>query len=300
MTRMLAAASILSLLAGSALAAVPKTGLNLQVSLDGTNWSNEVSLNPNLTSRRVLVRASVSWVSDSGPTPIGFAAMTWQPVVANVRETDSIAAFANVGNNTNGGGVDLGSDPLNGPFGRVRPFAATGPSGLQSYVVHRHAAGSGDAPAGNYLRIARNDVTRWMGTGATTGTAAVNNFNGAGGIACVQKGMPQVGTADPAFRSGISNIVIFQFAVDAGTLAPGEMLDLGIDAPLDGASRDSTTGVRRGTWFASETDSFGSMTAELMVTGSTIHLVPTPAASSLVAIGTMLMTSRRRRTPRTT
>ena len=293
MIRSASFALVLGIAAGTTLAA-SSTNLNLQVSLDGVSWSNQVSFNPNLGQRRVLVRALVSWNSDDGITPVGFAGLTWQPVVSNVRDTDEIAPFANVGNNTNGGSVEISGDPLNGPFGRVRPFAATGPSGLQSYIVHRHVANSGDAPSGSYLRIARNDVTRWMGTGPTSGTGAVNNFNGVGGIACVQKGLPQVGPTDPAFRFGATDVLIFQFALDAGLLAPGEERTFGVDAPLEGMSRDATTGVRRATWFSSTTDNFGSLTAAVNVTGASITLVPSPAALGLFTCGGLVMTSRRR------
>lgn len=293
MIRSTSFALALGLAAGTTLAA-SSTNLNLQVSLDGLSWSNQVSYNPNLGQRRVLVRALVSWNSDDGVTPVGFAGLTWQPVVSNVRASDEIAPFANVGNNTNGGAIDISSDPLNGPFGRVRPFAATGPSGLQSYIVHRHVANSGDAPSGSFLRIARNDVTRWTGTGPTSGTGAVNNFNGAGGLACVQKGFPQVGPTDPAFRFGSTDVLIFQFAIDAGLLDPGESRTLGVDAPLEGMSRDSTTGARRATWFASTSDNFGSLIAAVNVTGASINLVPSPAALGLFTCGSLVMTARRR------
>lgn len=279
---------------GITLAQASRTLLNLQVSRDGVNWTNELTLDPSTDGGRVLMRASVSWQSDGHNLPIGFASLTWQPVISGVRAGDSVASFANMGNNTNGGGVDLDGSPVDGPFGRVRPFAATGPSGLQSYVVHHHTNGSGDAPAGSYFRIARNDVTRWMGTGLTIGTAAVNNFNGAGGIATVQKGASLVGTADPAFRFGITDITILQLGLDFAARAPGETSEIGIGAPLEGASRDATTGVRRGTWYQYSNDNSGNMSGDLVVTGATIHLVPTPAAMGLLISAGLVASSRRR------
>jgi len=287
---------LLALAAGSgiALAQASRTLLNLQVSTDGVNWSNELFANPNEGALRVLVRASVSWSSTTTNVPVGFSSLTWQPVIAGMRNTDTLAPFANVGNNTNGGGVDLDDSPLDGPFGRLRPFAATGPSGLQSYVAHHHSNGSGEAPAGEYLRIARNDITRWMGTGPTLGTGAVNNFNGAGGLACVQKASASRGTDDPAFQFGVTDIAIFQIALDFAQINPGENRVVDITAPLAGTSRDSTTGVRRGTWFANTTESFPSLAGDLLVTGAAIHLVPTPAALSLLAAGGLIAAGRRR------
>ena len=288
---------LLALAAGSgiALAQASRTLLNLQVSRDGLNWTNDLTLDPSIDGGRVLLRASVSWSSTTTTVPVGFASLTWQPIISGVGAGDSIADFAAAGNNTNGGGVDLDDSPMDGPFGRVRPFAATGPNGiLQRYMVHRHTNGSGEAPPGNYLRIARNDITRWVGTGATTGTSAANNFNGSGGIATVQKGAGQIGSADPAFRFGITNITILQLGIDFANRAPGETSEIGIGAPLEGASRDSTTGVRRGTWYSSTTDNFGSISGDLLVTGATVHLVPTPAALSLLVSAGLIASSRRR------
>jgi hypothetical protein len=164
--------------------------LDILVSKDGLNFGPKVWVNPSAGESRVYVAYVMSY--DGTAAPNAFASLTFQPVFSNIRVgTDSIAAFANTGNNTNGGSIDSRysySQP--GGFGRLKPWAATGPSTSQTYAVHTHTSLSGGAPAGYYLRIARNDVTRWMGTGATTGTAAVNNFNGVGGVICGQKQTP--------------------------------------------------------------------------------------------------------------
>jgi hypothetical protein len=282
----------------AALGTVGNTLLNLQVSRDGTTWTNSLEFNPNDVGRRVLVRASVSWLANGGPSPIGFASLTWQPVISNVRDSETIAPFANAGNNLNGGGVDLDSTPLDGPYGRVRPFAATGPSGLNFYSIQRHTNGSGGAPATSYLRIARNDITNWAGVGPTSGTAAANNFNGAGGVACVQKGVGNVGSADPAFAYGTQDIVIFQFALDVGTLTPGEHRNLGVAAPLEGMSRNSTTGERKANWFTSSSDNFGDLEGAVVVNEAHINLVPSPASLTLLGLANVAFSSRRRFSPR--
>lgn len=296
-TSLIATAGLAGLagLTGYAAAQTNSTELRFEVSTDGLNWGSEVSHNPNEGQRRILVRAMVSWASTGTVVPIGFASMTWQPVITNVRSGDSVPNFANQGNNTNGGGVSLDGTPLDGPFGRIRPFAATGPSGLQSYATHAHTNNAGGAPAGSYIRFARNDITNWMGTGPTTGSDAVNNFNGAGGIAVVQKSFGQVSPGvDPPFQFGIADINIFQFAIDVDTLAPGEVRMLNLLAPLEGISRDLTTGQRSASWFASNSDNFGSIKAPVNVFGAQINLVPSPAALSLLMCGGLTLNRRNR------
>jgi hypothetical protein len=267
--------------------------LTLQASLDGVNWSDDVTFNPNLeTSRRVLVRALMTWVGDgTSPTPVGFASLTWQPVFMNVRSNDTIAGFANQGNNNTGGGVTLDNSPLDGPFGRVLPFAATGPTGLSSYSVHTHTEGSDGAPLGRHYRIARNDINRWMGTGPTSGTGGVNNFNGSGGLATVQR---EAAAATPAvpFVTQINQIVIAQFGLDVGLLAPGETSVINFDAPQAGLSRDPITGQSRALWFGALSDSFGTVATRVEVQNANINLVPAPHA--LVTLGVMAGAMRRR------
>lgn len=296
-TNLIAAAGLAGLagLAAQASAQVDNTNLRFEVSTDGLNWGSEVSHNPNEGQRRILVRVMVSWESTGTTVPIGFASMTFQPVITSVRFGDSVVNFANQGNNTNGGGVTLDATPLDGPFGRLRPFAATGPSGLQSYSTHAHTNGSGGAPMGSYIRFARNDISNWMGMGPTTGSDAVNNFNGAGGIAAVQKSLGLLTPGiDPPFHFGITDINIFQFAIDVDTLAPGEQRTLSLLAPLEGISRDLTSGVRSASWFASNSDNFGTIKAPVNVSGAQINLVPSPAALSLLMCGGLTLNRRSR------
>ncbi|MCX5689637.1 MAG: bifunctional DNA primase/polymerase [Planctomycetota bacterium] len=138
--------------------------LDLECSLDGVTWSHDVAVDGSVADGTdVLLRARISW---GGTTPAyGFGSLTFQPVIGNARPgIDVVNPFVDRGNNTTGGGVDLDDSPLDGPFGRVKPFAAVGPSGTTFFTSHVHDAGSGGAPLGSYLRIARNDVTRWVPT----------------------------------------------------------------------------------------------------------------------------------------
>lgn len=283
--------------AGLAAGANAQSLLNLQVSLDGTNWSDNVEVNAATgVNTTVLMRALVSY---TGTQPaVGFASLTWQPTFGNVRPgVDSVQPFVDQGNNTNGGSITLDATPLDGPFGRISPFAASGPTvgGAQRFAAIAHSGGSGGAPAGNWLRIARNDVTRWMGTGPTSGTSSVNNFNGAGGVVCVQKSPGNVGPNDPAFQPGITDIAIFQIALTVGGVGQGETHEISVGAPTDGMSRNATTGAREAAWFAAMSgDNSGATKGVVEVDGASITITPAPGALALLGLGGLVAGRRRR------
>lgn len=270
----------------------------MQTSADGVTWSSatSVSLSSGETAA-VLVRGVATWTGTA--TPVGFASLTWQPVLGNVRPgIDSVQPFADQGNNTNGGSVVLDASPLDGPFGRISPFGATGPSGTQRYAATAHANNSGGAPDGDYLRISRNDITRWMGTGPTTGAAAVNNFNGAGGIANVQKPFGLINpSVDPPFNGNIADVVIFQFSLQVGGVAGGVTHVIDLLAPTDGMSRNSTTGTREASWFDALTDNSGRMKGAVEVLGGSITVTPAPGAMALLIGGLATAARGRRRRP---
>lgn len=283
--------------AGLAVAANAQSRLDLQVSTDGVNWSDnaEVRLADGATAT-VLMRALISWTGPVGGTagPVGFASLTWQPTFGNVRPgIDSVQPFADQGNNLNGGGVNLDGSPMDGPFGRVQPWASTGPSGTARYAAMAHTGGSGGAPAGNFLRIARNDVTRWMGTGPTTGAAAVNNFNGAGGVACVQKAVPIPGV-DPARVDSLTDNVIWQIALTVGGVGQGVTHVIDVIAPTDGMSRNTDTGAREASWFRGPGDNSGGTKGAVTVDPAAITITPAPGALALLGLGGLVVGRRRR------
>lgn len=285
-----------SLIAVAGLAAAAnaqQSQLNILVSKDGVNWSSSVTVNqPAGDSGRVYVGYFMTYVG--GVAPNAFASLTFQPTFSNVRAgVDTMAAFANQGNNTNGGAIDPRANySAAGGFGRLKPWAATGPSTSQTYVVHQHAGGSGGAPAGNYYRIARNDVTRWMGTGATSGTAAVNNFNGAGGVVTGQKQSPTA--ADPARVSGHENLLLMVLAMDTGVVPAGVTHTILAQAPTDGMSRNSTTGAREASWYANTSENAPSIKAPVVVFDGEINIIPAPGALALLGLGGLVAGRRRR------
>jgi len=281
-------------IAGMAVAANADTSkLDILVSKDGVNWSPSATFNPSAGETRAYVAYVMSYVGTAA-APNAFASLTFQPVFSNVRVgTDSVAAFADRGNNTNGGSIDPRADYSQaGGFGRLKPWAATGPSTSQSYVVHTHTASSGGAPAGNFFRIARNDITRWAGQGVTTGTAAVNNFNGAGGVVAGQKQAP--GAADPARVAGTQGLVLMVLALDIGAVAAGESHTILADAPTAGMSRNATTGAREASWWANTSENAASIKAAVEVAGGEINIIPAPGALALLGLGGLVAGRRRR------
>lgn len=278
--------------------------LNIQLSKDGINWSSFATVN-HMTgdSSRVLVRYSMSWIPSASDSvvPIGLANFTFQPTFANVRESDLLAPFAVSGTNMNGGGIDLDDNPLDGPFGRLRPFAASGPAATNApslgnrYMVHTYFSNFGSGPAERFYRIARNDITRWIGMGPTTGTVAINNFNGMGGLSITQKGSSFVTPNDPAFNGSINNVVIMQLAIDVGVVGPEGYHAIVLDAPIFGVGGiNATTGLREASWFLNPSDSFGQIKGVVTVATAQIDIIPGPGTLAFLWLGGFAEGRRRR------
>ncbi|MBX3382287.1 MAG: PEP-CTERM sorting domain-containing protein [Phycisphaeraceae bacterium] len=276
---------IVTIVAAAGMAAIANADtsrLEFQVSTDGVSWSSSTNALPGSV---VQIRARMSYIGTEA-TPIAFASLTYQPTVSNWTAGDSLRPFANQGNNTNGGSV-ADTPGMDAPYGRISPFASTGPTSSDPYMGHVQNAGGT-----NYLRIARTTITNWVGQGPTTGTGAANNFNGAGGLATVQKGSGNVGPNDPPFRTGISDIVILKFAVQLS--AATDIRTLLVSAPLEGMSRNATTGVREAAWFTSTSDNFGGIKAAVEVSDASINVVPAPGALALMGLGGLAVARRRR------
>lgn len=274
-------ASIVAAAGIASMASAQITQMDVETSLDGVNWaSGNRAVNPGTT---VQFRYKVSFnANGTTVTPTGFASLTFQPTVSNWG-TDTLGAFATSGNNTNGGAVTEAS----GQFGRIIPFASTGATTSDPYRGHVQTV-SGT----QFLRIARTTITNWVGQGLTSGTSAANNFNGAGGLACVQKSFSLVTATDPAFNPAIANVVLAKFSLTLSN--DGAARTLVISAPTDGMSRNATTGAREASWFSSNTDNFGSIKAAVSVADASLTVVPAPGALALLGMGGLLAARRRR------
>src|SRR5262245_21056028 len=78
--------------------AVVNTSIVMQVSLNGTDWSNQVSLSS--PGQQVFARTLVSYTGAG--SPVGLASFVYQPTVSNATATDTVMPFINggVGSNT--------------------------------------------------------------------------------------------------------------------------------------------------------------------------------------------------------
>ncbi|MCX5688965.1 MAG: immunoglobulin domain-containing protein [Planctomycetota bacterium] len=236
------------------------------------NWSGSVVVSSSVTTR-VYVRYLMSYEGTTTP-PNALASVTFQPVFANVRlDSDGIAPFLSAGTNTTGGAIDSRLDfSQPGGFGRIKPWAATGPTTSQAYVIFQHAAGSGSAPPGTYYRLARNDISRWVGVGPTAGTVAINNFNGGGGIAFSQKQIPIAG--DPPRVAGTTDLVLMVLALDVGGTTTGSPFSIDLQVPTLGISRNATTGVREALWWANTVETVASIKAPVTVIDGRVQVIP--------------------------
>lgn len=265
--------------------AAATTSLQMQVSIDGLSWGNNVVVNPGTT---VDIRAVVSFVAnDTTRIPTGLASLNMQPTISNWTPQSQLRPFSNFGNNLNGGGVTF-TNTLDGPYGRALPFAATGPTSSDPYIGHVQTV-----EGTSYLRIARSTITNWMGQGPTSGTHSANNFTSSGGIVMVQKNRDFRFPEDPPYSSQITNLVVFKFSVIVSSEDPFNQMV--VDAPMAGLSRNLETGTRAATWdshWFNET----AFRADFTVSTATITQIPAPS-TILVTLGAgSAFAVRRRRT----
>jgi len=268
--------------AGIAAAASAQTNgstLRFEVRPAGTAaWSNALSVAPGTT---VEFRALITYTGSAAA--VGLSNASFQPTVSNwSTATDTLLPFRNVGTSPATGGVAADS----GQYGRILPYASAGISTTNALRGHTN-----NVSGVTYLRVAQNNTTNWVGVGPTSGTASANNFNGAGGIATGQKPASLVGPADPAFDADTTDIEVLRLAITVGGAAQRTLV---IDAPQLGIGRDSTSGLRRFSWFSSLTDNLGSSVFGEVLVQSASVTVPTPGALALLGMGGLFAGRRRR------
>jgi hypothetical protein len=260
--------------------AAVNTRIDWQVSLNNSTWSTNVEAAPGTL---VFVRALASYTGTAAP--VGLASLVFQPTVSNYGATNVLSPFVNggAGSNTSSpvGVVTNTGDPTQ--FGRISPWGRSSLSTTAFTRGHTHSAGSGGAPAGNWLRIAQAHITSWIGgTGNTTGGS---------GIPISQ--LSDVGrtTADPAFVPTLQNVEIFKFGITVGA---GQTATMVVDSPADGfGNRNSTTGEREVYWFGAMTESTGQVRGTALVNTASIA-IPAPASLALLGLGGLVVARRRR------
>lgn len=273
--------------AGLAAAAHAQTGntvLDLQVSADGVNWSDSITVAPGTP---VQMRARVSLV---GATALGFSGINFQPTVSNWTAADALAPFAATGSNSTtpaGSVIDQPGFPAPGGettfYGRIRPFGA--PNVVASNMMRGHLDSGG-----TMLRVAQNGTTNVIGAGSGS-----NNVNGSGGIPVSQS--TGLFAPPPGFVSGTTNVVIVKLGLNLSSAAVNR--DLLIDAPTGGISvYGPNNDVRAGNWLQGHNPDTGAPItnyAAIQVDGAAIHiLVPTPASLALLGLGGLVAGRRRR------
>lgn len=270
--------------AGLSVAAQGQGIIKFQVSPAGAeNWTSSLDAAP---GSMFDVRATVSYTG--GAMPLGMASLFFQPTVSNWGAGDVLGAFANGGaggNESTPAGV---VDDAAGLYGRVRPWGANGLSTTSFLRGHIH---TNPAPGftGTFLRISQNQNTAWLGaTGNTTGGSGVpiRQFNNIGRTA-----------ATPPFMTNLGNqgvpIVIFKYKVTLG--ADDAARTLSVDAPAAGIGNRSTTTLNGQIyWYATDSETTGSIRGDASVMTASVNVVPTPASLALLGLGGLAIGRRRR------
>lgn len=261
----------LLLVAGMAVTAnaqvTQRSQFEIELSTDGTTWSNALEVNPSVNSR-VFARVLVSYVANGGPTPLFFNGGRFQPMGAGWDQAggDTVLAY----NPTARVVADYAANPP--VLGRV--FGATTVSAVNT---HQYAFGGV-----NYVRFAEAAAVLHPGQG--TGS---NNLTGAAGINTSNNTL--------APQPGIADVVLFTWGMSFSATRSGAM---SFTIPQEGMRTSGTTAnppsTRSATW-VTNTSPFTSVEAPTIDTiGSTLTFVPAPGAAALLGLGGLVIGRRRR------
>lgn len=285
-------------LASAAVAQPVETQLRYEVRIfnggNNTGWASAVNANP---GDRVEVRAVVSYTGTN--QVFGIGQITFQPVVSQWTAADALVTdgpnnqIGPMGSNitTPRGYVE----DVPGVYGRITPFAASTYNTSTFLRGHVH-----NISGGTFLRIARADVTNWIGVGASSGALAANNTNGGGGVNINQGGIgssrPTTPADYPAQNNNTQNVVVFKFGF---TLSGStDVRDMNVSTPAQGIGRSTasaTYGLPATAWHSSANSAQpGSYLTDVAVVNGLIHVTPTPASLALMGLGGLLVARRRR------
>lgn len=248
--------------------------LRYEVALPGGEWGSSVSINP---GDRVEWRAVVNFTGTQAAQAVG--RVIYQPVLSNADNAgpsiDDIGAFR------------AGADPILSQsegqstlslasYGRV----SYGVSLSHLFLGHRHSAGSNGAPAGEYIRIARDTETQWYppnGSGSTLGSVFSDNNS----------------AISTRFVAGTQNMTIFRQAFIASSDVPTQMRTLSLFSEAGGTP--TLDGFPTMTWaLAGEGGSTATVRTNLEFIPATINIVPAPGVLAFASLGGFCALRRRR------
>lgn len=253
-----------------------------------------------LPGDQIEVRAVVSYTGSSNV--FGLGQIIFQPVVDDWTAGDSVIGTPGTPGNQGIGptGSNTSTPPgyvadAPGVYGRISPWAGANTTTSNFYRGHVH--NNPDGSGNTYLRIARNDVTNWIGVGASSGSGAANNTSGAGGVTVAQgtigAGRP---TNFPPQNNNLQNLVVFKFGFLLSSATADRTLD--VTTPAAGIGRStaaSSFGQPDTRWYsAADQTAPGLYRTDVEVVAAHIHVVPTPASLALMGLGGLMVARRRR------
>lgn len=136
-----------------------------------------------------------------------------------------------------------------GVWGRVSPFGAN--MTTTTTFLRGHL---GTGTASGMLRIARADITNWIGVGASSGAAASNNTSGGGGVPIAQIPFGARSSTDPAYNPETQAVVVFKFGFTLGGADTRSMRLWAWTGP-SGPWAPPEPQLLRGRWFADLSES---------------------------------------------
>lgn len=285
-------------LATTALAQPVETQLRYEVRIfnagHNLGWGSSVNALP---GDRIEVRAVVSYTGTA--TVFGLGQTVFQPVVSGWTGADALVTDGpNMQIGPIGGNLTTPPGYVNdapGVYGRITPWAAsaTNTSTFLRGYIHTNPG----TLTGTFLRIARADVTNWIGVGATTGAGAVNNVNGNGGV---NIGQGTIGAGRPANappqNNNLQNLVVFKFSFTLSGAT--DLRSLVVSTPRGGLSTETSASLwgQPGTrWFsAADQTAPGQYRSDVAVLDGTVNVIPTPASLALLGLGGLMVARRRR------
>lgn len=266
-------------------------------SSNNAGWGSEIAAVP---GNHIEVRAVVSFIG-IGPV-VALGQISFQPLVSNWSLEDLLITSGVGAMQIGPTGSNITTPPgyvpdMPGAYGRITPWASGVYTTSTFLRGHVHLNPTGDGV--NYLRIARADVTNWIGVGPTSGPDSINNTNGGGGVGINQGTIGSGrGANQPPQVLGTQNLIVFKFGFVLGN-ADG-VRSLGMSAwlgPLNEPPPIPPPFWQPDTrWHTSENSSSpGTYRTRVQVENAAIHVLPSPGAGVMIVLMALMGVRARKR-----